>query len=102
VPPGRITFVQVATGDVPGSISDPGRLAGTIRTAAEAEGGALVYFDAFDTLATEAGVETMLKFVTWLTGEATATGSAVVVSVDPGTLDGTAMSRLQRAFKFVV
>lgn len=101
VPPDHVTFLQVATGDVPGAISDPGRLAGAIRTAVEAPGGALVYLDAFETLATEAGIETMLKFVTWLTSEATATGSAVVVSVDPATLDGTALSRLQRAFQFV-
>ncbi len=101
VPAERVAFVQVASGEVPGSVSDPGRLAGTIRSAAEAEGGALVYFDAFDTLATEAGVDTMLKFVTWLTSEATATHSAVIVSVDPATLDGTVLSRLQRAFKFV-
>jgi Protein of unknown function (DUF835) len=101
VPEDRITFLQIATGNVPGAISDPGRLAGEIRSAVEAAGGALVYLDAFETLTTEAGVETMLKFVTWLASEATTTGSVVVVSVDPATLDPTVLSRLQRPFKFV-
>jgi hypothetical protein len=101
VPAERITFVRVGTSNVDGAISDPGQLAGAIRSAIEAPGGALVYLDAFETLATEAGAETMLKFVTWLTGEAAATGSAVVVSIDPGSLDATVVSRLQRSFKSV-
>ena len=101
VPPDRITFVRVGTSNVDGALSDPGQLAGAIRSAIEAPGGALVYLDAFETLATEAGTETMLKFVTWLTGEAGSTGSAVVVSLDPGSLDATVVSRLQRSFKSV-
>jgi hypothetical protein len=101
IPSDRLTFLQIATGNVSGAISDPGRLAGELRTALEAEGSALVYFDAFETLSTEAGIDTMLKFVTWLTSEATATGGVVVVSIDPGSLDGTVLGRLQRSFKFV-
>jgi hypothetical protein len=101
VPADRVTFVRVGTSNVDGAISDPGQLAGAIRPAIEAPGGALVYLDACETLATEAGAETMLKFITWLTGEAAATGSAVVVSIDPRSLDATVVSRLQRSFKSV-
>jgi hypothetical protein len=96
-----VEFLPVSTGGVPGAIANPTELSGRIRAAAEAEGGALVYLDAFDTLTTEVGIEPMLKFVTWLVGEAARTRSAVILSIDPGTLDPRSMSLLQRIFQFV-
>jgi archaellum biogenesis ATPase FlaH len=101
-PPGtELTYLPIQVGGDPDSSSSPTKLSGRIRSAAESDGGALVYFDAFETLATEVGIEPMLKFVTWLVQLAESTGSAVVVSVDPSTLDPRSMSLLQRAFPHV-
>ena len=96
--PERVTVVPVSAGGAPGSVVHPTDLSGRIRSAAEADGGAFVYLDAFDTLTTEVGIETMLKFVAWLVGEMHTTGSSAVVAVDPATLDERSMALLQRTF----
>jgi hypothetical protein len=101
VDPARVTFVPIQGGGAPGAIVTPTSLSGRIREAAEAPGGALVYFDAVETLTTENGVDQSLKFITWLVGETGETDSALVVSVDPNTLEPRAMSLLQRAFERV-
>ena len=97
----ELEFVPVQVGGDPDAATSPTKLSGRIRAAAESDGGALVYFDAFETMATEVGIDPMLKFVTWLVQLAGTTGSAVVVSVDPSTLDPRAMSLLQRSFPHV-
>jgi hypothetical protein len=79
----------------------PGEIGGRVREATEAEGGALVYFDAFEFLATEYTLETALKFVHWATAQAIDTRSAFLASVDPAGLDPKDLSRLQRAFTVV-
>ncbi|HUI38454.1 MAG TPA: hypothetical protein VLY85_02365, partial [Thermoplasmata archaeon] len=65
----------------------PGEIGGRIREATEAAGGALVYFDAFEFLATEYSLETALKFVHWATAQAIDHRSAFLACVDPKALD---------------
>ncbi|MCI4349865.1 MAG: DUF835 domain-containing protein [Thermoplasmata archaeon] len=79
----------------------PGEIGGRVREATESEGGALVYFDAFEFLATEYTLETALKFVHWAAAQAIDTRSAFLASVDPEGLDPKDLSRLQRAFTVV-
>ena len=97
-----LEFVEIRMSGDPDERPDPTRISGRIRSAVEAEGGALVYLDAVETLAGEAGINPTLKFVTWLTQLAAARASAVVVSVDPATLDPRSMSLLERAFPSVL
>ena len=102
-PPGvALEYVEVQLSSDPETTTGPTKLSGRIRTAVEAPGGALVYFDAFETLATEVGFEPMLKFITWLNQLVAANESAAVVSVDPATLDPRSWSLLQRAFANVL
>lgn len=103
LPPGTsLEFVEIRVSGDPDERPDPTRISGRIRTAVEAEGGALVYLDAVETLAGEAGINPTLKFVSWLTQLAAARASAVVVSVDPATLDPRSMSLLERSFPSVL
>lgn len=80
----------------------PGEISGRLRDPTEASGGALVYVDALEYLATEHTLETTLKFVHWLVTQAHETGSALLVSFDPRSLDVRDVSRLERAFETVV
>jgi len=80
----------------------PGKISGRLRDPTEAVGGALVYVDALEFLATEHSLETTLKFVHWLVTQAQETGSALLVSFDPRSLDLRDVSRLERAFESVV
>jgi len=80
----------------------PGEISGRLRDPTEAGGGALVYVDALEYLATEHGLETTVKFVHWLVTQAQETGSALVVSFDPRSLDVRDVSRLERAFETVL
>ncbi len=73
-----------------------------MRAPTEAPGGALVYVDALEFLATEHSLETMVKFVHWLVTQAQETGSALLVSFDPRALDVRDVSRLERAFENVL
>jgi len=98
----RVTFVPVASSGAPGTVLGPTALSGRIREAAEEAGGALVYFDAFETLLPESGPDQMMRFISWLVSEAAASRSAVVVSVDPATLEPRVFSMLQRAFERVL
>jgi uncharacterized protein DUF835 len=77
-------------------------LAGRIREAAEAPGGALVYVDAAEYLATEYGLEPTLKFVNWAVSHSVETHSTCVASVDPATWDSRSLRLLQRAFNVLV
>jgi hypothetical protein len=80
----------------------PGEISGRLRDPTEARGGALVYVDALEFLATEHSLETTLKFVHWLVTQAQETGSALLVSFDPRSLDVRDVSRLERAFESVL
>jgi len=80
----------------------PGEISGRLRDPTEAPGGALVYVDALEYLATEHGLETTVKFAHWLVTQAQETGSALLVSFDPRSLDIRDVSRLERAFETVV
>jgi hypothetical protein len=80
----------------------PGEISGRLRDPTEAPGGALVYVDALEFLATEHSLETMVKFVNWLVTQAQETGSALLVSFDSRALELRDMSRLERAFESVL
>ena len=80
----------------------PGEIGGRLRAPTEAPGGALVYVDALEYLATEYSLDTTLKFVHWLVAQAHETGSALIVSFDKRALDVREMSLLERAFETVI
>jgi len=80
----------------------PGEISGRLRSPTELPGGALVYVDALEFLATEHSLELTLRFVNWLVTQAHETGSALVVSFDPRSLDLKDGSRLERAFQTVL
>ena len=80
----------------------PGEISGRLRDPTEAPGGALVYVDALEFLATEHGLEMTVKFIHWLVTQAQETGSALLVSFDPRSLDVRDVSRLERAFETVL
>ena len=80
----------------------PGEIGGRLRAPTEAPGGALVYVDALEYLATEYSLDTTLKFVHWLVAQARETGSGLIVSFDRRALDVREMSLLERAFETVL
>jgi len=80
----------------------PGEISGRLRDPTEAPGGALVYVDALEYLATEHGLDVTVKFVHWLVTQAQETSSALLVSFDPRSLDVRDVSRLERAFETVL
>jgi hypothetical protein len=106
LPAGRRVDIDVAatsTGDAGGSARlGPGEIGGRLRESAEAPGGALVYVDALEYLASEYSLDTTLKFVHWLVTEVEETGSALLVSFDRRSLDVKEMSLLERAFETVI
>ena len=98
-----LTIGGSGTSDDPSSGHlSPGEIGGRLRDPTEAKGGALVYVDALEFLATEHTLETTLKFVHWLVTQAQETGSALLVSFDPRSLDVRDVSRLERAFETVL
>jgi hypothetical protein len=98
-----LTVGSSGTSDDPNqSRLTPGEISGRLRDPTEAPGGALVYVDALEFLATEHTLDTTLKFVHWLVTQAQETGSALVVSFDPRSLDVRDVSRLERAFESVL
>jgi hypothetical protein len=102
VPVGRGEFVRPSApglaSDARSGPSSASEVAGRIRTATEADGGALVYFDAVEFFVTEYTLDTTLKFVNWATTQMAQTASLLVVSLDPGTLADRDARRLQRSF----
>ncbi|MCI4343819.1 MAG: DUF835 domain-containing protein [Thermoplasmata archaeon] len=99
--PGRRILIPLTAGSDGTPPPNPGELGGRLREPTEAEGGALVYLDAFEFLATEHGLETTLRFVQWLGTQVGSTGSALLASVDPRSLEVRDQSRLERAFQSV-
>jgi Protein of unknown function (DUF835) len=104
IPPDHRLVVPVAAGaDRPGVAPlGPGEISGRLREPTEAPGGALVYVDALEYLATEHTLEMTLRFVHWLVNQVSETGSALLVSFDPRSIDLKDLSRLERAFQSVV
>jgi Protein of unknown function (DUF835) len=106
VDPAHTTVLKLG-GNLPGepggegSLS-PGEIGGRLRAPMEAAGGAIVFLDSLEYLVTENGLELVTKFVNWLVGQIQSTGSALVVSLDPSSLDLKDLSRLQRAFNNVL
>ncbi len=96
IDPGRLTVLRVGPGAT--GPTSPTDLSGRLRAAMEGPGGALVYLDVFEIMATEHGVDPMLRFVAWATQTAQATGSTVVLSVDPKGVEDRTLSLLQRSF----
>jgi len=98
-----LTVGGPGSADGPGASGlTPGEISGRLRDPTEAPGGALVYVDALEYLATEHGLEVTVKFVHWLVTQAQETGSALLVSFDPRSLDVRDVSRLERAFETVL
>jgi hypothetical protein len=80
----------------------PGEVAGRLRAALEAPGGALVYVDALEFFVGEEGPEVTLRFARWLVEQVQGGSSALLVSYDPRALAVTDASRLERLFGEVV
>ncbi len=102
LPADRRLEVPVGGAGEPGGPPTPGEISGRLRAPTEAPGGALVYVDALEFLATEHSLDMTLRFVNWLVGQARETGSGLLVSFDPRSIDGKDASRLERAFQTVV
>lgn len=73
-------------------------LGGRLKGPTEAPGGALVYLDALEYYVGEEGAETVVRAVHWMLGQMQRTGSWLLVSANPRTLDPTSAVRLERAF----
>lgn len=105
LPDHRLEFVVGGSGAADGPSAgapSPGEISGRLREPTEAPGGALVYVDALEFLATEHSLDTMVKFVHWLVNQVQETGSALLVSFDPRALDIRDVSGLERAFENVL
>lgn len=77
-------------------------LGGRLKGPTEAPGGALVYLDALEYYVGEEGAEMVVRAVHWLLGQVQSTGSGLLVSCNPKTLDPTSAVRLERAFPTLV
>jgi hypothetical protein len=103
LPADRLVVISPTAGPAPGGAPPtPGEISGRLRDPTEAPGGALVYVDALEFLATEHTLEVTLRFVNWLVTQAHETGSGLLVSFDPRSLDLKEASRLERAFQSVL
>jgi hypothetical protein len=104
VPPDQRIVVAVAGGGEGPNAAPmaPGEMGGRLREQTQAPGGALIYIDALEFLATEHSFELTLRFVHWLVNQVGESGSALLVSFDPRVLDVKDMSRLERAFQSVL
>lgn len=102
LPADRVDVIRLGSTASGGGPEDrgptPGEIGGRLRTAMEAEGGAVVYLDAVEFLVTEFGIDPTMRFVSWLTTQVNRTGSVAVASVDPQTLTANDLHRLQRGF----
>lgn len=106
-PGGPVTVLPVGVPNVGGPTTDgslpPPVIAGRIREATGADGGALVYVDALEVMATgDGGVEGMLRFVQFVAGEVARGPSTLVVSAGPHSFDDRTKSLLQRSFNIVL
>ena len=99
-PPERLRRIVIGA-DPGGEGSSLGEMAGIVREATQADGGALVYLDAIETLATDVTTERALQFVNVLTGQIGTSSSVLVVSADPRAIDEMSFRRLQKGFGWV-
>ncbi|HZY92771.1 MAG TPA: hypothetical protein VFG07_08410 [Thermoplasmata archaeon] len=106
-PGGRLVVLPVGVPGVGGPTTDgslpPQVIAGRIREATGTEGGAFVYVDALEVMATgDGGIDGMLRFVQFAAGEVARTRSTLLVSVGPQSFDDRTKSLLQRSFNIVL
>lgn len=97
VPPERLRYHSVADGPS-GEPAHPESILGEVAESMAGEGGALVYCDALEALATTIRADGALKFVQWLAAEAGRTGSGLIVSVGPRSFADPERSALRRLF----
>jgi len=98
----RVDIVPSGSDISGGNALSPGEVGGHLRGPMEGPGGALVYIDALEYLASEYGLEMMLKFTQWLITQIDGSPSALVVSFDQRQVDTRELSRLERQFYQVV
>lgn len=97
VPAEKLRYYSVADG-ADGEPARPESILGQVAESMGADGGALVYCDALEALATTIRADGALKFVQWLAAEAARTGSGLVVSVGPRSFADPERSTLRRLF----
>jgi len=106
IEPSKVTRIPVAVRGVVGAVADdalgPQEIAGRIRTATEAEGGALVYIDALEVMASGGATELLVRFVQWVADQVARNRSALIVSLGPNSFGDPVKSLLQRAFNKVL
>jgi len=100
VPPEKVTLLPVGVAGTGGGATGlgPEVIAGRIREATTGTGGAVVYVDALEVLATEGPPDAMLRFIQWTAQEVARTGSILIASVGPESFDARTRSTLARAF----
>lgn len=76
----------------------PGEVLGRLKEPTESDGGALVYVDALEFFVTAEGLEVTQRFAQRLVEQVGRTGSALVVSFHPRSLEAKDQSRLERTF----
>ncbi|HTT34858.1 MAG TPA: hypothetical protein VMH78_03180 [Thermoplasmata archaeon] len=95
----EVLLVDVPGMGAPGDGALPSDvIAGRIREATERPGGALVYVDALEVMASGGATETMVKFVQWTAQQVARTGSILVASVGPDSFDARVRGILGRSF----
>lgn len=67
-----------------------------------ADGPGVVHFEAFEYMQSETSFEKALKFVHWLVGSAQSNKGYLVVTLDPGSLEGRQLSVLKKDFNHTV
>lgn len=97
IAPEKVRYYSVADG-ADGEPARPESILGQVAESMNADGGALVYCDALEALATTIRAEGAIKFVQWLAAEAGRTGSGLVVCVGPRSFSDQERSTLRRLF----
>lgn len=93
----KVRYYSVADG-ADGEPARPESILGQVAGSMNADGGALVYCDALEALATTIRADGAIKFVQWLAAEAGRTGSGLLVSVGPRSFTDAERSTLRRLF----
>lgn len=105
VPESKVEVIRFASAqEDPGQGSaglNPSQALGRVRSAIERGGSVLVYLDALEFLVTEYSANGALQFVNWLTAQVANSPNGLIVSADPGALEGRDLSRLQRSFNIL-
>jgi hypothetical protein len=97
--PERLVRIDVgAPGTAAPDHLTPGEVLGRLLAPTGEANGALVYVDALEFFVTAEGLEPMLRFVQRLVDQVNRTGSALVVSFHPRSIEEKDQSRLERSF----